>query len=202
MAVESTQRGEQVEQILAEGKAVVEAAREKRDIEEFVTGMRSAGWVSKAGMEVDLPNRETEVDPMGDTLLAPGQGDKLVELRVQSQILWAASASPAEKSRFRSWLRLKFGELHNIELTDEGEAVPAMKVICEATHFCTSTIPEVLNPRELVAIGTVSKKDESMNALWPWSATYLRQGLRTASIPDLKEPLTDQTVERSSRPRQ
>ncbi|KAK0302162.1 hypothetical protein LTR29_017669 [Friedmanniomyces endolithicus] len=148
------------------------------------------GGRPKQVTEVELHDREIEIDPAGDTVLCLGQGDSVIELRVQSQILSAASAALAEKSRSRSWFKLKAGELHHIELTDEGQAADAMKIICEAIHFRSSALHKTFEPRELVATGRVSKKYEFTDALRPWSADWLRRARRVASVPELKELLT------------
>ncbi len=152
------------------------------------TGLQNR--VPDAATEVDCPPEEIEVDPNGDTLLTLGQGGSAVKLRVQSHIVGAASAVLAEKSRFRSWLKLKAGQLHHLELADEGPCTaPAMKTICEAIHFRSNMDDTVPGARELVEIGTLSERYEFTNALRPWSINWLRQARKRASIPDLKELL-------------
>ncbi|KAK4551458.1 hypothetical protein LTR86_011165 [Recurvomyces mirabilis] len=145
---------------------------------------------SDTTIEVAFPTQETEVDPNGDTLLTLGQENSAVKLRVQSHIVGAASAVLAEKSRYRSWSSLKAGQLHHLDLTGELPCTAqAMKTICNAIHFRSNMDHVVHGPRELVQIGVVSKKYEFTNALRPWSAHWLRQARKIASLPDLQELL-------------
>ncbi|KAK3669160.1 hypothetical protein LTR78_010959 [Recurvomyces mirabilis] len=145
---------------------------------------------SDTTVEVAFPTQEIEVDLNWYTLLTLGQGNSAVKLRVQSHIVGVASAVLAEKSRVRSWLSLKAGQLHHLELAGElACTAQAMKTICNAIHFRSNMDHVVHGARELVQIGVVSKKYEFTNALRPWSAHWLRQARKTASLPDLQELL-------------